>query len=241
VKKMGLGDILSDSVVYPFSDITKFLIVGVIALFSGLSALFGNWGVNNFILVTLAGILGLIFTLILAGYGVRVTKYAINSSNEIPDLDLQNNLIDGIKSLIIGIVYFIIPIIITIIFAIITGAISAGFNQMMAGLGVFLVIVVIVFIFFAIFEMVALARFADTGELGEALNIGEVIEDVKRIGVGQIILFAIASVIILIVASLLVSVLGFIPFIGIIIAQLIIGAFTTLFYSRGIGLLYAGA
>jgi hypothetical protein len=241
VKKMGLGDILSDSVVYPFSDITKFLIVGVIALFSGLSALFGNWGVNNFILVTLAGILGLIFTLILAGYGVRVTKYAINSSNEIPDLDLQNNLIDGIKSLIIGIVYFIIPIIITIIFAIITGAISAGFNQMMAGLGVFLVIVVIVFIFFAIFEMVALARFADTGELGEALNIGEVIEDVKRIGIGQIILFAIASVIILIVASLLVSVLGFIPFIGIIIAQLIIGAFTTLFYSRGIGLLYAGA
>jgi hypothetical protein len=241
VKKMGLGGILSDSVVYPFSDITKFLIVGVIALFSGLSALFGNWGVNNFILVTLAGILGLIFTLILAGYGVRVTKYAINSSNEIPDLDLQNNLIDGIKSLIIAIVYFIIPIIITIIFAIITGAISAGFNQMMAGLGVFLVIVVIVFIFFAIFEMVALARFADTGELGEALNIGEVIEDVKRIGVGQIILFAIASVIILIVASLLVSVLGFIPFIGIIIAQLIIGAFTTLFYSRGIGLLYAGA
>jgi hypothetical protein len=238
---MGLGDILSDSVVYPFSDITKFLIVGVISLFSGLSALFGNWGVNNFILVTLAGILGLIFTLILAGYGVRVTKYAINRSNEIPDLDLQNNLIDGIKSLIIAIVYFIIPIIITIIFAIITGAISAGFNQMMAGLGVFLVIVVIVFIFFAIFEMVALARFADTGELGEALNIGEVIEDVKRIGVGQIILFAIASVIILIVASLLVSVLGFIPFIGIIIAQLIIGAFTTLFYSRAIGLLYAGA
>lgn len=238
---MGLGDIISDSVVYPFSDITKFLIVGIISLFSGLSALFGNWGVNNFILVTLAGILGLIFTLILSGYGVRVTKYAINRSNELPDLDLQNNLIDGIKSLIIGIVYFIIPIVITLIFAIITGAISAGFNQMMAGLGVFLIIVVIVFIFFAIFEMVALARFADTGELGEALNIGEVIEDVKRIGIGQIILFAIAAVIIIIIASLLVSVLGIIPFIGIIIAQLIIGAFITLFYSRAIGLLYAGA
>lgn len=238
---MGLSDIISDSVVYPFSDITKFLIVGIISLFSGLSALFGNWGVNNFILVTLAGILGLIFTLILSGYGVRVTKYAINRSNELPDLDLQNNLIDGIKSLIIGIVYFIIPIVITLIFAIITGAISAGFNQMMAGLGVFLIIVVIVFIFFAIFEMVALARFADTGELGEALNIGEVIEDVKRIGIGQIILFAIAAVIIIIIASLLVSVLGIIPFIGIIIAQLIIGAFITLFYSRAIGLLYAGA
>ena len=238
---MSLGDIISDSVVYPFSDITKFLIVGIISLFSGLSALFGNWGVNNFILVTLAGILGLIFTLILSGYGVRVTKYAINRSNELPDLNLQNNLIDGIKSLIIGIVYFIIPIVITLIFAIITGAISAGFNQMMAGLGVFLIIVVIVFIFFAIFEMVALARFADTGELGEALNIGEVIEDVKRIGIGQIILFAIAAVIIISIASLLFSFLGIIPFIGIIIAQLIIGAFITLFYSRAIGLLYAGA
>ena len=154
---------------------------------------------------------------------------------------MQNNLIDGIKSLIISIVYFIIPIIITVILAVITGAIGAGLNQLIAGLGVFAVIAVIVFIFFAIFEIVALARFADTGELGEALNIGEVIEDVKKIGIGKIILFAIVSVIIIIVASLLVSFLGIIPFIGFLIAQLIIGAFITLFYSRAIGLLYAGA
>ena len=238
---MGLGDIISDSVQYPFSDIQKFLIVGVISLFSGLSSLFGNWGVNNFIIITLAGIIGLIFTLILSGYSIRVTKYAINHSNGLPEFDLQNNLIDGIKSLIIAIVYFIIPIIITVILAVITGAIGAGLNQMMASLGVLSIIVVIVFIFFAIFEIVALARFADTGELGEALNIGEVIEDVKKIGIGKIILFAIVSLIIIIIASLIVSLLGIIPFIGILIAQLIIGAFITLFYSRAIGLLYADA
>lgn len=238
---MGLGDIISDSVQYPFSDIQKFLIVGVISLFSGLSGLFGNWGVDSFILISLAGIIGLIFTLILSGYSISVTKYAINHSNDLPELDLQNNLIDGIKSLIISIVYFIIPIIITVILAVITGAIGAGLNQLIVGLGVFAVIAVIVFIFFAIFEIVALARFADTGELGEALNIGEVIEDVKKIGIGKIILFAIVSVIIIIVASLLVSFLGIIPFIGFLIAQLIIGAFITLFYSRAIGLLYAGA
>lgn len=238
---MGLSDIISDSVQYPFSDITKFLIVGVISLFSGLSSLFGNWGVNSFILITLAGIIGLIFTLILSGYSIRVTKYAINHSNEFPDLDVQNNLIDGIKALIISIVYFIIPIIVTLIFAVITGAIGAGLNQMMVSLGVFAVIAVIVFMFFAIFEIVALARFADTGELGEALNIGEVIEDVKRIGIGRIILFVIVSVIIIIIASLIVSILGIIPFIGVLIAQLVIGAFITLFYSRAIGLLYAGA
>ena len=238
---MGLGDIISDSVQYPFSDIQKFLIVGVISLFSGLSSLFGNWGVDSFILITLAGIIGLIFTLMLSGYSISVTKYAINHSSQLPDLDFQNNLIDGIKALIISIVYFIIPIIITLIFAIITGAIGAGLNQLVAGLGVFSVIAVIVFIFFAIFEIVALARFADTGELGEALNIGEVIEDVKKIGIGKIILFAIVSVIIIIIASLIVSLLGIIPFIGILIAQLIIGAFITLFYSRAIGLLYAEA
>ncbi|WP_296791034.1 DUF4013 domain-containing protein [uncultured Methanobrevibacter sp.] len=238
---MGLGDIISDSVQYPFSDIQKFLIVGVISLFSGLSSLFGNWGVDSFILITLAGIIGLIFTLMLSGYSISVTKYAINHSSQLPDLDFQNNLIDGIKALIISIVYFIIPIIITLIFAIITGAIGAGLNQLVAGLGVFAVIAVIVFIFFAIFEIVALARFADTGELGEALNIGEVIEDVKKIGIGKIILFAIVSVIIIIIASLIVSLLGIIPFIGILIAQLIIGAFITLFYSRAIGLLYAEA
>ena len=203
---MGLGDIISDSVQYPFSDIQKFLIVGVISLFSGLSSLFGNWGVNNFIIITLAGIIGLIFTLILSGYSIRVTKYAIDHSNNFPEFDLQNNLIDGIKSLIIAIVYFIIPIIITAILAVITGAIGAGLNQMIASLGVFAIIAVIVFIFFAIFEIVALARFADTGELGEALNIGEVIEDVKKIGIGKIILFAIVALIIIIIASLIVSI-----------------------------------
>ena len=64
---MSLGDIISDSVQYPFSDIQKFLIVGVISLFSGLSGLFGNWGIDSFILISLAGIIGLIFTLILSG------------------------------------------------------------------------------------------------------------------------------------------------------------------------------
>ena len=123
---MGLGDIISDSVQYPFSDIQKFLIVGVISLFSGLSSLFGNWGVDSFILITLAGIIGLIFTLMLSGYSISVTKYAINHSSQLPDLDFQNNLIDGIKALIVSIVYFIIPIIITLIFAIITGAMGAG-------------------------------------------------------------------------------------------------------------------
>ena len=238
---MSLTEIISDSIKYPFSDITKFLMVGVLVVLAGLSSVVTLFAPDNTALITISGIIGIIFALILSGYCVDVIKKGIEYSDEIPDIDLMRNLVNGIKTFIIGIVYFIIPIIIVVILAMITGVIGAGLDQVVAALGVTAIIAIIVFILFAIFELVALARFADTEELGAALDIGAVFEDVKKIGLLKIIAFVILAFIIIVIAMIISSILAVIPYIGLILSLLIMGAFIALFYYKALGLLYAEA
>lgn len=238
---MSLGEIFSDALKYPFSDITNFLIVGVLAVLASLSSVISSFGIQNGIIAGLAVIIGFIFAIILSGYSIDVIKKGIEHSNDFPEIDLKENLINGIKALIIGIVYMIIPAIIAFALMVVFGVVGAGINHAMASLGLASIIIFIVFILFGIFEMVALAKFADTKDLGAALNIGGVIEDAKKIGILKIIVFIIIVMIIAIVATFIISLFAFIPYIGVIIATLIFGAFAVLFANKALGLLYAEA
>ncbi|WP_406534105.1 DUF4013 domain-containing protein [Methanobrevibacter sp.] len=238
---MSLGEIFSDAIKYPFSDITNFLIVGVLALLASLTSIITSFGIENSIVAILAAIIAFIFTLVLSGYSVDVIKKGIESSNDFPDIDLKENLLNGVKALIIGIVYMIIPCIIAFILMAIFGVVGAGIDHVVGSLGLASIIIIIIFILFAIFEVIALARFANTKELGDALNIGEVIEDVKRIGILKIIAFVIVLILIAMIAAILVSLFAFIPYIGVIIVTLLAGAFMTLFANKALGLLYADA
>ncbi|WP_458452959.1 DUF4013 domain-containing protein [Methanobrevibacter sp.] len=238
---MSLSEIITDSVKYPFNDLTKFFIVGIISLLAGMSNVFTAFDVDSFALVALGGVISLIFTLILSGYSLSVINYGIRRSDEIPDFDFVKNFIDGIKVLIIEIVYFIIPLLITIVLAFITGAIGQGLDHLAAGLGVGLIISFILIVLFSLFEFVALARFAKTEEFGDAFNFSEIFEEIKQIGIVKILALVIISLVIMIIAAIVISLIGLVPFIGIIIADIIIGAFVTLYFCRAIGLLYAEA
>lgn len=238
---MSVVEIISESVKYPFSDITKFLIVGVIALLSGISSILDPLGVNNFAIQALFGIVSIIFSVILSGYSLSVINNGISNYDEIPMFDFVKNLVDGIKVVIIGVVYFLIPIIITLIFALITGAIGAGLDHMFAALGFTVIISILLFIIFSIFELVALARFAKTDDFREAFNFGAVMEDIKNIGFVNIIVFLILATIVIIVVGIIAVILAFIPIIGYVIAEFLLGGFFTLFYYRGVGLLYSRA
>ena len=221
---MGLGDILSKSMSYPFSDLTKFLIVGLIFVISDMDGIFnGLFGPNSFMAI-IGIIIAIVFSVILSGYSIDVIKRGIDNSNEIPDFDFTNNFVEGIKVLIIGLVYFLIPIIITLVLLFMFGAIGAGLDKMAGSLGIW-----------AIFAV----RFAISRSIGDALSIGEVFADVKRIGILNIILFLIVVSILLIVLGLILSVVAVIPVIGIVIVDLILGGFAMLFVNYGIGLLYS--
>lgn len=238
---MSLGEILSDAIRYPFSDITKFLIVGILALLAGITSVLYPTGSDGSVIFILLAIISLVFAFIISGYGVAVIRNTIKNSDEIPGIDPVANIIDGIKVAIIGIVYYIIPLILVVIISFALGLIGAGLNQVSAMVIIASIIGIILFVLFSIFEIVAVARFADKGELGAALSIGEVIEDAKRVGILNIILFTIVAVILILILSLIAGVLALIPIIGIIVGVIILGGFMILFYNRGIGLLYASA
>lgn len=238
---MSLGEILSDAIRYPFSDITKFLIVGILALLAGITSVLYPTGSDGSVIFILLAIISLVFAFIISGYGVAVIRNTIKNSDEIPGIDPVANIIDGIKVAIIGIVYYIIPLILVVIISFALGLIGAGLNQVSAVVIIASIIGIILFVLFSIFEIVAVARFADKGELGAALSIGEVIEDAKRVGILNIILFTIVAVILILILLLIAGVLALIPIIGIIVGVIILGGFMILFYNRGIGLLYASA
>ena len=236
---MGLGDILSKSFSYPLSDLTKYLIVGIGIIICDLDASLGEiLGPNHFIVI-IAFIIAVLFSFVMAGYSVNVTKRGIDNSNDIPSFDFKDNFIDGLKLFVVFVVYFIIPTIITIALLIVFGLIGAGFRQMLGSLGIWAVLAVIIFIIFGIFAIIAQARFAISRSIGDALSIGEVFADVKRIGILNIILFLIVVSILLIVLGLILSVVTVIPVIGIVIVDLILGGFALLFVNYGIGLLYS--
>ena len=238
---MSLGEVISDAVKYPFSDITKFAIVGILSLLASISSVMTPLVGNNSILLIIGVVISFIFGLIISGYGVDVIRNAIQRSSEIPAIDPVVNIVDGIKVLVISIVYYIIPIIIAVALGVFTGVVSAWLNAVQAGINLTTILVVIIFIIFSVLEVVALARFADTGELGAALSIGAVFEDAKKVGFISIILFAIVTLILAFILLIVVGILSIIPIIGTIIGLIILGGFLVLFYYRGIGLLYANA
>ena len=118
---MSLTEIFIDSLKYPFSDMTKFCIIGIVMVVSSL----GSLEIGNAIISSVLGIVAAVASIITSGYSVSVVKKALVKSDEIPDLDLRENIIDGLKMIVMLIVYYIIPIIITLIVAFATGF----FNQ----------------------------------------------------------------------------------------------------------------
>ena len=208
------------------------------AFLAGISNVFTLWNITGGAIFYLGIIISIIFTLILSGYSLDIIRKAMEKSDEFPMLDPVNNLIVGIKVIVISIIYFIVPFVITLALAIVTGAIGAGFNNLFAGLGIASIVAVVIFILFAIFEVIAIARFAQTNEFGDAINFGEVFEDIKRICIAKIIAFLIIALVIIVVVQLIFSILVIIPILGVILGSIIAGAFGILFYNRGIGLLY---
>ena len=238
---MSLSEIFSNSIKYPLNDYKAFLVVGIIGLLAGLTTVLKQFSVDNSAVAIIAAIISLVFSIILAGYVVDVIKKGIDNSDEVPYLDLAANLINGIKVIIISIVYEIIPLIIIFVLAVVTGAIGAGLNHVGTALLITVVVGLILAILFGIFNIVAIARFAESGNLSDALSIGEVIEKAKSIGIFKIIAFIIIAIVIIFIVGIIVGIIGLIPYIGLIIGTILSSGFIVLFYGKATGLLYADA
>ena len=191
-------------------------------------------------MMAISGVVSFIASLLVSGYGVSVIKSSIKKSDDIPSISFLDNLIDGIKFIIINIVYFIIPVVIVIILAVLSRMGYVVSDVLVAGLaGIVIIIGIILFILFGIMGEVAVARFADTGEFSDAFALKSVFGDVRRIGIFKIFGFIVIQFLIILVIMAVLIALGFIPYIGLVISSFIGGAYLAFFYNRSLGLLYA--
>ena len=263
---MEFGEIFRDAIKYPFLDYQKLLILGVLYVLINVPTILGQFGFRNGAVSIIFFIVFLVLNLIILGFTLDVIKNAVNLNDEIPDFDWTKNFVDGIKYLLVAIAYYIIPtIVVSIIgFASLSSffaaigekgwkaissatspdvAISAipahAWSSLATGLTVTLIVGIILFLIFAIFKTVGLCRLAKYGSLDEAFKFGEIIDNIKEIGILRIIGFLIVLIIMVTILGMVIGFLSIIPYVGIIIGYIVGNSFIALFYNRAVGLLYS--
>ena len=275
---MEIMDIIKEAFIFPSNNLEKLAIYIVLTFVMGLIVAGGVIttvaGVNNssvyLILAAILFIISIIVALIISGYQLAILKSGIDLDDEAPSFDWKNDLITGIKLIIVNIVYMIIPAIIVGIVALITNvpgnmvkvsqevaansanvtaianstapvvanisdATAAAFASSFAITAIVGLILVIIFAFFLTMGQ---SRLANTGSLGEALNIPEAARDISRIGVGKVIAVVLLIIVVIgVIQAVLGYVYGQVPQLSLL--SIIVTPYLAFFSQRAYGLLYS--
>ena len=197
-------------------------------------AVVGKW--MQWLLLVIATI---ILCIPLLGYSLKVFR----GDNPAPEVSNWGTLfIDGIKYLIVSLIYAIPTL---IIFYVTIGAgmlAMVGQNPsvvMGAVIGMLFgfIVVAIVGILTMIFATIGIIRFARTGSMGEAFNFKEISATIGKIGWGSYIIALIVFIVVMVVIEIIISIIGMIPILGSIIGLVLIAP-VMLFEARYFCLIY---
>lgn len=276
---MEIMEIIKEAFVFPSKDIAKLAVYIVFAIVLGLlcgggvgAAIVGIVGNNAIISVVgiILFVFGLILGFIVTGYQVSIVKSGIDLDEEVPAFVWKENLITGVKYLIMSIVYYIIPAIIIAIvgvltnvpgnvYAIVQESAQSSLNSTMAAnatapavttvsnvllgnlvtsLAITALVGLILVVIFSFIHTMGQARLANTGSLGEALNIPEAFRDLGRIGWGKVIATIILIAIIIAVINIIISFISYYVN-GFGIISIIVSPYLLFFACRATGLLYS--
>ncbi len=155
----------------------------------------------------------------LMGYVMKILR----GEKPAPEVDDWGTLIvDGIKYLIVGIIYAI-PVIIVMAILMVVGfgaAMTGDPTAIMAGAGIALLgmlVVLVLAIIIGLFATIGIVRFARTGSIGEAFNFSAILATIGKIGWGSYIIALIVLIICGIVFGIVVGILMMIPILGMLI------------------------
>ncbi|MDR3062529.1 MAG: DUF4013 domain-containing protein [Methanobrevibacter sp.] len=245
---MSIESIFEDSFSYTKKNLETVLLLGVLYLIGGITSSVASLGGNlkPFNWLFIFGIISIIFFFFIDGYGISVLRKTISGDNELPKLNLKENLIDGIKKLAIKIVYFIIPTVVTVVMIFLTMRNYINASTSAPPLPEYIIPVLILaciislalYIIFLLLYLIALPRFTYKNSLKEGLKINKVFEDISKIGWVHYITFLVVLALILCVAGIISFLVMLIPIFGILVFILLILPFTTIFIYRSFALLY---
>lgn len=200
-------------------------------------AVVGKW--NKWLMLIIATIL---LGLPLMGYVLKVLR----GEKPAPEVsDWGTLFIDGIKYLIVGIIYAI-PIIIVEVLVLgagFAGAMTGNPEKAMAAIGAMLVgivVILILAIIIGLFATVGIVRFARSGSFGEAFNFSAILATIRKIGWVSYIVALIVLGLCGLVFGIVVTILMMIPILGIILYICLISPWA-IFAARYICQLYDSA
>ena len=262
---MEIVKLFKDALVYPIKESKKLIMLGiffiVMSIFNILP-LFGielNKYVATDILNIISSILLLVIILIISGYTLSITRKTINNpEGNVPEFEWVKNIIDGIKYLVLTIVYYIVPVIITLIVLYTLGAfdfisqlvntylVYGSINPMLESIAsgndpkivIVLIVALVLYIIFSLLFLIAKAVLAETRSLTTAVNMIYVFKKIGKIKWRNYIIWIILFVAISTLFDVLIENIAIIPFIGIIIGLLILNPYIEMFSARALGLLY---
>jgi hypothetical protein len=249
---MDLGDIIGDALKYPLSNLKKFLILGIILVAGSLYTNFLSLG-NNPEFIIILGCVGFIFAILAYGYELKILKSSLAGFGELPEFNAWFDMfIDGIKMLIVAIVY-LIPLILILIFgllflglAIVTmGAKTLPSSNLVISL-VFLILFILIYLIVILpILLMSLAHMAyNNGEISAAFNFSEIFHKISNIGWGNFIIWYIVSgVIYLVLAVIGAAIKGIFNLIhsnimGNIVLSLIVVTYMCIYIYRSTALIY---
>lgn len=240
---MDLSKLVSNSLKYPFRNIAKLPIICILFVLIAIIPI-GMISDNNY-LISIGVISFFLFILIVPGYFLSVVKLGTHQSAMLPSFNLVNNIYDSIRVTFLRIVYMIVPVVVFVIALSIFGPksrellINFRILEFLATVGLVLVLIFIIYFIFEFFLFFAKARLAYFNSLREALKITEVIRDIRRIGIVNIIKWLIVMAILLNVITFVTSFVNSIPYVGFLIYICVVIPIIESIANYSLGLLYS--
>lgn len=240
---MDLSKIIFNSIKYPFKNIAKLPII--FTLFILIAIIPIGKLLNNNYLMLIGGIAFFVFILIVPGYFLNIIKIGSRESAMFPSFNLVNDIYDSIMVLVLRMVYMIVPV--AMFFILLSTVAPASFNLLndfkilsfLATFGLLIVIILVTYLLFEFLLFFAKARLAYHNSLSEALKVNKVIEDIRNIGIFNIIKWVLAMIALAIVVSVVSSFVITIPYVGILIDICVIVPIMESIASYSVGLLYS--
>jgi len=247
---MKIGEIVKDSIRYPFSNWELFLIFGLILVFSSLNDILEALGMGMTFIFS-AGFMGLLFIIVIPalinGYQIRIMRSSIAGFDELPNLDdLFDIFINGAKVIVVNIVYLI-----PLLFILFLEGASFGFSELItessnaSGLLDIIIITAILYVVVALpFYLMSLANMALYDDLGSPFRFREIINKISRIGWDKFTIWNIVNIVIcliLLVLGALIEVFFIfiqLKVIGVLLVSLMVIPFILIYISRSAALFY---
>lgn len=260
---MDVWDLVKDTFTYPLNNPKGWVLIGVLYVISIIFTDFLGFGGDAFLLIYF--LISLVLYIILMGMAVSIMKATLNKSDKIPEIDLKTNFRDGIKNIIINIIFVVIPFLVTTVIAVLLGFYSklymiiemymkmpdsASFNFLIQSLPdglktsfttdflILSAIFLILVLIAALFLVIAQARLAETGSIRESLKIGNICNKISSIGWGKYIVFCIISALILGILTLIGGIMNLTGIVGKVIAMFVITSYMMICTSRGFAVIY---